>query len=392
MLLRPCLAPSLQRRKVAPSRSIPRHREPTPSASELSPLPVSLGQYSVLASSDPDNIESCTTCCATSRGPYVHHSAKLVQTQDSNCRSEEGTMGAPSPSTFFIFLLWVHSCPLAGVSPLRTFVSALFSWLPSPRKIRHRRHQFRDNSKQLAHRRGARGQVRCLESRFLGKPAGSLWPRIRSQSRCLTLMALLVSPGFFLCFSCPGCFNPAPSFPVGSSFLGRPRLPLCRPVFLALSDTFYFCLLRILLSPGLFVLHSPRSCCLIGFGSHERHHEVFQLELDLHRASYPDQARGLQEKGHRSPFRAVHFGASLVWSASRCLGPATFVLEGVWSILPSRFEASQSLVFCQELSRVHPDMAQSRKPFLCWRFSPFAFPVALDRTRFPRVRMHLPTS
>ena len=52
----PALRPPSKRRKPAPSRSIPRHEESNPSASVLSPI--SHGQYSVLASSDPDDIES----------------------------------------------------------------------------------------------------------------------------------------------------------------------------------------------------------------------------------------------------------------------------------------------------------------------------------------------
>ena len=116
---------------------------------------------------------------ATSSGPYVHHIAEAlpsspVQSQDSTCRSDEGTFGSISISVFFICLQWLHSCLLAGVSPL----------LPSPRKIRHRRRQFRGYSNQLAHRRGACGRSRCLESRCHGIPAGPLWTRFLSRFRC----------------------------------------------------------------------------------------------------------------------------------------------------------------------------------------------------------------
>ena len=132
--------------------------------------------------------------CATSGGPYVHHSAEAlpsspVQSQDSTCRSDGGTMGTISISMFLICLLWLHSCLLAGVSPLRTIVCALlFSWLPSPRKIRRRRRQFRGYSNQLAHRRLACGRSRCLMS--LGSQPDLSGPDF-SRFGCLTLMALV---------------------------------------------------------------------------------------------------------------------------------------------------------------------------------------------------------
>ena len=111
-------------------------------------------------------------------------------------------MGSISISVFFICFKCVHSCLLARVSPRRSIVSALlflclFSWLPSPRKIRHRRRQFRGCSNQLAHRRGICGRSRCLESRCHGIPAGPLWTRFLSRFRCLTLIALVSHSRFF---------------------------------------------------------------------------------------------------------------------------------------------------------------------------------------------------
>ena len=181
-------------------------------------------------------------------------------------------MEAPWAPSQSLCLQWLHSCLLAGVSPLRTIVCALlFSGLPSSRKIRHRRRQFRDYSNQLAHRRGACGRSRCLGSRCHGTPAGPLWPRFLSRFGCLTLNAL-VSFTVFLCLSCPGCWNTALSSPVHPCPSGVQTLLVPSPVLVALRH-----------QHDMFLSVFPSSCCRFPERSFYKRFAVvfFQLEVPM---------------------------------------------------------------------------------------------------------------
>ena len=167
-------------------------------------------------------------------------------------------MGPISFSVFFICLQWLHSCLLAGV----------FSWLPSPWKIRHRRRHFRGYSIQLAHRRGACGRrSRCWESRCRGIPAGPFWPRFLSRFGCLTLIAL-VSFVAFLCLSCPGCWNPALNSPVQPCPSGAQAPLVPSPVLVALGNQHVSLRFSRLLSlvSGTFALQALWGYFLFGLG------------------------------------------------------------------------------------------------------------------------------
>ena len=129
----------------------------------------------------------------------------------------------------------VRGCHLFGLlsSPFQS------SWLPFLRKIRHRRRHYRGCSSQLAHRRGAGGRSRCLESRFRGISVGLSGCRffIFFEMGSSSFLALL-SFAALLCLSCPGCWRSAPVFhisPCPSKVLSllapvpdRPTL-LCQP-------------------------------------------------------------------------------------------------------------------------------------------------------------------
>ena len=188
--------------------------------------------------------------CATPSGASVLNSVETlpsspVRSQHSTCRSDGGSVGSFSFSVFLICSQWLHTCLLAGVSPLRSiFYPFLFSWLPSPRKIRHRRRQYWGYFNQLALRRGACGRSSCLESRFHGQTFLAPFP---------LLVQLSDSPGFdffrsFSLFLLPGCWSPALNFPAHPCLLSAPALLVPVPVLVALRS-----------HPDLFHCVSPGS-------------------------------------------------------------------------------------------------------------------------------------
>ena len=213
-------------------------------------------------------------------------------------------MGTISISMFLICLLWLHSCLLAGVPPLGTIVCALlFSWLPSPRKIRRRRRQFRGYSNQLA-----RLQTLSLLDVMGSQP--DLSGTDFSRFGCLTLMTLVLF-AVFLRLSCPGCWNLAVSSLVRPCPSEAQALLLPSPVLMPSGTSMTLRLSRLLLLfSGIFVLQTIRSCFLIGLGSHEWQHKGFQHELDLLGAS----RSGTRPMGGMPKFRGSLFvgGSSLL--------------------------------------------------------------------------------
>ena len=71
---------------------------------------------------------------------------------------------------------------------------SLSSLFPFLRKIRHKRRLYRGYSTQLAHRRGAGGHSRCLESRFRGTSVGLSGCRFFSFSELSFICGSFVSP------------------------------------------------------------------------------------------------------------------------------------------------------------------------------------------------------
>ena len=287
--------------------------------------------------------------------PYVCYSAEAlpsspVQSQDSSCRSDEGKICTLSLSCGSTCVTTQNHC----LCPLVLLASLPMEDQPTGSQKRH------------------------LRTLSLGIQMS--WDPYR------TTLAFWFHSRFF---------SVSPVLDAGISlsvfrFVPVPRGPRLSLVLMALRDQHDMflsvfpgsCFSWILLFSRMFVLHKLRSCFLIGLGSHEWHHKVVQHELDLLGASRSGKSpmRGRSPRSFLYPSFDIFPGLSL----SSCLGAAILSWRASCRLFQVASKHPSLWSFAPELSRDRPGT-------LRWRFLPFAFPVALDRTRFQCVRIHLPT-